>query len=292
MAARCPRPPWCSPRASATRMRPITETLPKPLIEVAGRTLIDHCLDRFAENGVERAIVNVHWLRRPDRGASGAAQRAANRHFRRARAAARPGRRHQEGAAADRRRAVLRLQYRRVLDRGAALESASGSPRPSIPRRWTRSCWSPPSARRGRRRLARRFHDGRGTGGSTPREPRHVAPFVYTGVGIIKPELFDDVEEDVFRLAPFFFARGRARAAVRRCGSTACGCMSGGRRSIAEAETGDRPVDSVSGLGAAGPSAHMDCFVAALLVTRNYVKAPRGSPGRCGAWNTHRSRRS
>ena len=44
------------------RMRPITETLPKPLVKVRGRTLIDHCLDRLAESGVERAIVNVHWL--------------------------------------------------------------------------------------------------------------------------------------------------------------------------------------------------------------------------------------
>ena len=44
------------------RMRPITETLPKPLIKVGGRALIDHSLDRLAENGVERAIVNVHWL--------------------------------------------------------------------------------------------------------------------------------------------------------------------------------------------------------------------------------------
>src|SRR5450631_4117709 len=44
------------------RMRPITDTLPKPLVEVAGQALIDHCLDRFAQNGVERAIINVHWL--------------------------------------------------------------------------------------------------------------------------------------------------------------------------------------------------------------------------------------
>ena len=33
-----------------------------------------------------------------------------------------------------------------------------------------------------------------------------VAPFVYSGVGIIKPELFADETADVFRLAPFFFA--------------------------------------------------------------------------------------
>ena len=45
-----------------TRMRPITETLPKPLVKVGGRALIDYFLDRLAENGVERAIVNVHWL--------------------------------------------------------------------------------------------------------------------------------------------------------------------------------------------------------------------------------------
>src|SRR6516164_6310464 len=44
------------------RMRPITETAPKPLIRVGGRALLDHSLDRLAENGVERAIVNVHWL--------------------------------------------------------------------------------------------------------------------------------------------------------------------------------------------------------------------------------------
>ena len=45
-----------------TRMRPITDAIPKPLIKVGGRTLIDHCLDRLAEAGVGKAIVNVHWL--------------------------------------------------------------------------------------------------------------------------------------------------------------------------------------------------------------------------------------
>ena len=43
-------------------MRPITDAIPKPLIKVGGRTLIDHCLDRLAEAGVGKAIVNVHWL--------------------------------------------------------------------------------------------------------------------------------------------------------------------------------------------------------------------------------------
>lgn len=45
-----------------TRMRPITETLPKPLVPVAGRPLIDHALDRLAGAGVGLAVVNVHYL--------------------------------------------------------------------------------------------------------------------------------------------------------------------------------------------------------------------------------------
>jgi MurNAc alpha-1-phosphate uridylyltransferase len=43
-----------------TRMHPLTENKPKPLVEVAGRALIDHVLDRLAEAGVERAVVNIH----------------------------------------------------------------------------------------------------------------------------------------------------------------------------------------------------------------------------------------
>ncbi len=44
------------------RMRPLTATRPKPLVDVAGRTLLDHALDRLDEAGVERAVVNVHYL--------------------------------------------------------------------------------------------------------------------------------------------------------------------------------------------------------------------------------------
>jgi N-acetyl-alpha-D-muramate 1-phosphate uridylyltransferase len=44
------------------RMRPLTDKMPKPLVSVAGRALLDHVLDRLADSGVERAVVNVHYL--------------------------------------------------------------------------------------------------------------------------------------------------------------------------------------------------------------------------------------
>lgn len=44
------------------RMRPLTATRPKPLIEVAGKPLIDHVLDRLKAAGVRKTIVNVHYL--------------------------------------------------------------------------------------------------------------------------------------------------------------------------------------------------------------------------------------
>jgi N-acetyl-alpha-D-muramate 1-phosphate uridylyltransferase len=45
-----------------TRMRPYNGAIPKPLVAVGGKALIDYALDRLAECGVERAVVNVHHL--------------------------------------------------------------------------------------------------------------------------------------------------------------------------------------------------------------------------------------
>ncbi|MFI4988425.1 MAG: nucleotidyltransferase family protein [Alphaproteobacteria bacterium] len=44
------------------RMRPLTERTPKPLVAIAGRTLLDRALDRLAAAGVETAVVNTHHL--------------------------------------------------------------------------------------------------------------------------------------------------------------------------------------------------------------------------------------
>lgn len=44
-----------------TRMRPLTDTRPKPLLEIGGHSLLDHAIDRLALVGVERVVVNIHY---------------------------------------------------------------------------------------------------------------------------------------------------------------------------------------------------------------------------------------
>lgn len=189
------------------RMRPITQSLPKPLVKVAGKALIDHCLDRFAEAGVARAIVNVHWL--ADQIEAHLAARA------------------EPSIVISDERALL-------LDQGGGIKRAL----PLIGDAPFFLCntdafWIE-GPRSNLQRLAAAFDPERmdaallvassagavgvdwpgdfsfdPDGRLQPREDRHVAPFVYTGVGIIKPELFAGEQQDVFRLAPFFFEAAR-----------------------------------------------------------------------------------
>jgi NDP-sugar pyrophosphorylase family protein len=44
------------------RLRPLTTVLPKPLAPVAGRPVIEHLLARLPGEGIDSAIVNLHWL--------------------------------------------------------------------------------------------------------------------------------------------------------------------------------------------------------------------------------------
>ncbi len=58
----------------ATRMRPLTDTTAKPLLQLIGKSLLNHAIDRLHDAGVERVVVNAHWY--ADHVAAQVAQRA------------------------------------------------------------------------------------------------------------------------------------------------------------------------------------------------------------------------
>ncbi len=186
-----------------TRMRPITDTIPKPLVKVAGKALIDHCLDLFARADVARAIVNVHYL---------ADQIEAHL------------------AARTNPEIILSDERALLLDQGGGIRKVlplfAGEPfflcntdafwieGPMSNIRRLSEAWDP--ARMDALLLVAATTASVGVdwpgdfsmdaqGRLTKRDEREVAPFVYSGVGIIKPELFERETRDVFRLAPFFF---------------------------------------------------------------------------------------
>jgi len=186
-----------------TRMLPLSRTCPKPLIKVAGKALIDHVLDPLAQIGLPQAIVNVHYL--ADQIEAHVKNRLAPQ-------------------------IILSDERAQLLDQGGGLrkvlpllgddpflicntdafwvEGASSNLRRLI------NTWQPeimdilllvaPAATSigvdssgdflmdAEGRLSRRAENG-------------VAPFVYTGVGIMKPELVAAEKKDIFKLAPLFF---------------------------------------------------------------------------------------
>ena len=225
-----------------TRMRPITETLPKPLVKVGGRALIDHCLDRLAENGVERAIVNVHWL---------ADQIEAHLAARRA-----P-------------KIVISDERAKLLDQGGGIKRAlpmigdepflicntdafwiegprsnHRPPRRGVRSRarWTSCSWS-------RRAPARSASTGRAispwrpTGGLSRASRATSRPSSIPASASSSRELFASEPADVFRLAPFFHAAAAQGPALRRAPRRPLGaCRAAGERSPRRRRAIDRSI--------------------------------------------------
>ena len=183
------------------RMRPLTATRPKPLVEVAGRTLLDRALDRVEAAGIVTAVVNAHYF--ADQIDAAVAARLAD---------------HPDG-----------LQLRVSDERARLLETGGGvvNAMPLIDADPffvinADNMWIDGSADT-LRLLAQRWdpaemdallllvplaratgYDGRGdfhldpAGQVTPRGEVRIAPFVYSGIQLISKHLFDGEPVEAF----------------------------------------------------------------------------------------------
>jgi len=196
------------------RMRPLTATRPKPLVEVAGKPLLDHVLDRLRSAGIGRVVVNVHYLA--------------------------------DSLEAHLRRKAADLDVRVSDERGQLLETGGGVARalPLIPEdhflvansdnlwidgpvdaislladRWDDAAMDAllllvPLARANCHSGMGDFHMD-GAGRIVRRRPSRVAPFVFTGVQIVSKRLFVDLPDGPFS---FNLLWDRAIAAGRAFG--------------------------------------------------------------------------
>jgi MurNAc alpha-1-phosphate uridylyltransferase len=180
------------------RMRPLTDNLPKPLIRVGGKALIDYGLDQLADVGVEAAVVNVHYL--ADK---------IERHL----------------AARERPRIVISDERKELLNTGGGVVKAMNhlgeAPFFHIN---SDSIWID-GARGNLQRLADAFdpaemdallllapaatsigYGGRGDFAMTPdsclrrRAEREIVPFVYAGAALLSPALFSNPPPGAFSL--------------------------------------------------------------------------------------------
>lgn len=180
------------------RMRPLTERVPKPLVRLANKPLIDHVLDRIAQEGIGTTVVNVHHH---------ADQLIAHLNGR------------------ERPRIEISDEREELLDTGGGVKKA-------LPKLGSEpflihnsdSLWID-GVVSNLARLARGFdpdrmdcllllalgssslgYDGRGDFLMSPdgllrrRPERELAPFVYTGVSIAHPRLFDETPDGPFSL--------------------------------------------------------------------------------------------
>jgi N-acetyl-alpha-D-muramate 1-phosphate uridylyltransferase len=185
-----------------TRMRPYTDTLPKPLVPLKGRPLIDHVIDRITAEGIKHVVVNVHYF-------------------------------------ADRLEGHLRRRsqpFVRISDERGALLDTGGGLKHALPLigddpflvHNSDSVWLE-GADRNLRRLFNAWdetrmdfllmlalgsasigYDGRGDFSCEPdgrirrRRENEVVPFVFTGVSIVHPRVFTEAPDGAFSMTPLW----------------------------------------------------------------------------------------
>lgn len=182
-----------------TRMRPLTNERPKPLIEVGGKTLLDHALDQLGDAGVSRAVVNAHYL--ADQIEHHVARRTRAPHITLSDERAQLL---ETGGALVKARALLGDDPIIVTNTDQVFEPATGAPIRAMARHWDGLAMDAllllaPHA------FVEGF-DGAGdfflaADGRIGRRGRaDSAPYVYTGVQILNPRLLDGLPEEPFSL--------------------------------------------------------------------------------------------
>ena len=179
------------------RMRPLTATRPKPLIEVSGKALLDHVLEKLRAAGVTKVVVNVHYL-----ADSLEAHLASRSHG-------------LEVAISDERALLMEtggglVQAAPLIDCDPFLALNSDNlwiDGPADTLKLLASQWDDarmdallllvPLARALNHQGMGDFHMGR-TGRLRRRERSHVAPFVFTGVQMVSKRLLRDAPEGPF----------------------------------------------------------------------------------------------
>ena len=200
------------------RMRPLTATRPKPLIEVAGKPLLDHVLDKLRVAGVERAVINVHYL--PDALEAHLARRANGLDI----------------AISDERDELLEtggglVRAAPLIDADPFLSVNSDNlwiDGPADALKLLASHWDSdkmdallmlvPLARAQNHRGLGDFHMDR-QGRLKRRRPSHVAPFVFTGVQMLSKRLLRDAPSGPFSTNLLWdraIAEGRCFGAVHQ----------------------------------------------------------------------------
>lgn len=211
--ARVPETAMVMAAGLGKRMRPLTATRPKPLVKVAGQTLIDHVFDRLRAAGVKRAVVNVHYL-------ADAVEAHLKSHVK-----------DMEVVISDERGQLMEtggglVQARDLLGEAPFLVVNSDSlwlDGPTDAIRALAAAWDDarmdvllllvPLARANLHAGQGDFHldaQGRITG---RRKPGRMAPFVYSGIQIMAPRLISDWPEGPFSTMVFWeraIAAGRA----------------------------------------------------------------------------------
>jgi MurNAc alpha-1-phosphate uridylyltransferase len=196
------------------RMRPLTATRPKPLIRVAGQPLLDHALDRIEAAGIQRTVVNVHYLADTVEAHLNARARKTGADY------------------------LISDERGHLLETGGGLMKAApllgdkpflcansdnfwvDGPQNSIAllaERWDDVCMDAllllvPHARANCHTGLGDFHMD-ATGRLSRRRVAKIAPFVFTGIQILSPRLLKDAPGEVFSTNIFWnraIAEGRA----------------------------------------------------------------------------------